>query len=141
MLFFHPLLQLSANLMAVYVFFLGVQRFRTLHLKQKEQFNWKRHVFLGKIALFAWMAGMLGGAGMVYITWHGFLITGSHGNVALVMLPLILFGLISGLYMNRKKKKRRLLPLAHGVNNLAILALALYQLFSGWWVLNAYVFG
>jgi hypothetical protein len=141
MLFLHPVLQLSVNLLAVYVFFIGVQRFRLLHLKQKAKFDWKRHVLLGKIVLLAWPAGMLGGAGMAYITWHGFLITGTHGKVALVMLPLIFFGLFSGLYMNRKKKKRGLLPLVHGVNNMALLALALYQVFSGWWVLKAYVFG
>ena len=141
MLFLHPVLQLSAILLALYVFFLGVQRFRSLHLKQKAKFNWKRHVLLGKITMLAWLAGMLGGAGMAYITWRGFLITGTHGKVALVMLPLILFGLFSGLYMNRKKKKRTLLPLVHGLNHMIVLALALYQIISGWWVLNAYVLG
>lgn len=141
MLFLHPALQLSATLLAVYVFFLGVQRFRSLHLNRAAKFNWKRHVLLGTIVMPAWLAGMLGGAGMVYVTWHGFLITRGHGKVALGMLPLILFGLFSGLYMDRKKKKRRLFPLVHGLNNAVVLALALYQIFSGWWVLNAYVFG
>ena len=141
MLFLHPVLQLSANLLALYVFFLGVQRFRSLHLKQKVKFNWKRHVLLGKITMFGWLAGMLGGAGMAYITWGGFLITGTHGKVARVMPPLILFGLFSGLYMNRKKKKRTLLPIVHGLNNMIVLALALYQISTGWWVLNAYVLG
>jgi hypothetical protein len=141
MLFIHPVIQCSTILLTLYVFSLGVQRFRSLHLKQKVKFNWKRHVLLGKIALVTMLAGMLGGAVMSYATWHGFLVTGTHGKVALVMLPLILFGLFSGLYMNHKKKKRKLLPLIHGLNNMVVLILALYQSSSGWWVVNVYILG
>jgi uncharacterized membrane protein YozB (DUF420 family) len=101
----HPIIQLSAICLGLYVFYLGVQRFRSLHLKQKVKFNWKRHVLLGKIVMATWLAGILGGVSVVYMTWHGFLVTGIHGKVALVILPLILFGLFSGLHMNRKKKK------------------------------------
>ena len=142
MLILHPILQLSAIVMAIYVFFLGMQRFRFLHLKQKVTFNWKRHVLLGKITMVSWLAGMFGGISIVYVYWHGFLITGAHGKLALlVMLPLILFGLFSGLYMNRVKKKRQWLTLIHGLNNLIVLGLALYQIYSGWWVYNTYVLG
>jgi len=141
MLFLHPVIQCSATLVALYGFGLGVQRFRSLHLKQKATFNWKRHVLLGEVAMITWLIGMLGGAVMTYMTWHGFLITGTHGKVARVMLPLILFGLISGLYMNHRKKKRKLLPLIHGLNNMVVLALASYQISSGWWVYSVYVLG
>jgi uncharacterized membrane protein len=89
----------------------------------------------------AWMTGMLGGASMAYFTWRGFFVTGIHGKVALVILPLILFGLFSGLYMNRKKQKRKFLPIAHGLINLTVLLLALYQMSTGWWVYNVYVLG
>jgi len=58
-----------------------------------------------------------------------------------VMLPLILFGLFSGLYLNYKKGKRMLLPILHGINNLVVLILSLYQVSSGWWVYNAYILG
>jgi len=61
--------------------------------------------------------------------------------MALVMLPLILFGLFSGLYMDRRKKKRTLLPLLHGINNMVVLALVGYQITTGWWVVNVYVLG
>jgi uncharacterized membrane protein len=88
-----------------------------------------------------WLAGMVGGASIAYLTWHGFLVTGTHGKVALVILPLILFGLFSGLYMNRKKKMREFLPLVHGLINLTVLVLALYQITTGWWVYNVYVLG
>jgi len=75
------------------------------------------------------------------VTWHGFLVTGTHGKVALVMLPLVLFGLFSGLYMDLRKKNRTLLPLLHGINNMVVLALAGYQITTGWWVVNVYVLG
>ena len=141
MLFIHPIIQCSTILLALVALSLGVQRFRSIHIKQKVKFNWKRHVLLGQIAWVTMLTGMLGGAAMAYATWHGFLVTGTHGKVALVMLPLILFGLFSGLYMDRRKKKRRLLPLIHGLNNMIVLALALYQISSGWWVVNVYILG
>ncbi|MBW1797395.1 MAG: DUF4079 domain-containing protein [Deltaproteobacteria bacterium] len=141
MLVIHPIIQLSATLLAVYVFYLGVQRFRFLHLDQKALFQWKRHVALGEIALGVLLAGMLGGMVMVYVYWHGVIITGIHGKVALVMVPFIAFGFVSGLYMNRKKKKRRLLPFIHGLNNLFVLVMALSQIVSGAGTYRAFVLG
>ncbi len=141
MLLIHPIIMCLATLLALYVFALGVQRFRFLHLKQKAVFNWKRHVIFGEIAMVTWIVGLLGGAGASYVAWYGFLITGKHGNVAMVMLPLILFGLLSGLYMNYRKGKRKLLPIIHGIINMVVLILALYQISSGWWVYNTYVLG
>lgn len=141
MLSIHPIIQFSATCLGLYVFYLGVQRFRVLHLKQKVKFNWNRHVFLGKIVMATWLAGTLGGVVVVYMAWQGFLLTGIHGEVALGMLPIILFGLFSGLHMNRKKKKRTLLPLLHGLVNLIVLVLALYQILTGWLVYSDYVLG
>ena len=141
MLSIHPIIMFVATLLALYVFGLSIQRFRFLHLKQKAVFNWKRHVLLGEIVMITWLGGLLGGAGITYVTWHGFLITGTHGKVAMVMLPLILFGLFSGLYLNYKKGKRMLLPILHGINNLVVLILSLYQVSSGWWVYDAYILG
>jgi nitric oxide reductase large subunit len=141
LLVIHPVIQLSAIVSTVYVFYLGVQRFRSLHLKQKTLFRWKRHVVLGEIALGALLAGVLAGMTVVYVYWHGFLMTETHGKVALVMVPFILFGLFSGLYMNRKRRHRRLLPLVHGLNNLILLIFALTQLVSGWWVYRTFVLG
>ncbi len=140
-LFIHPIIQFSATLLALYVFYLGVQRFRFLHMNQKTVFKWKRHVALGKMALGVWLVGMVSGMTMVYLYWHGFLITGAHGKVALVLLPLVIFGLVSGLYMDRNKKKRGVFPLIHGLNNLVVLILAVAQAISGLWVFNAFVLG
>ena len=141
MLSVHPVIQSSAILLALYVFFLGVQRFRLLHLYKGVAFKWKLHVFLGEIALGAWLVGMVGGMTMVYFYWYGFLITGTHGKVALVMVPFIIFGLASGLFMNHNKKKRKVLPLIHGLSNLVLLILALTQVVSGWWVYRDFVLG
>ena len=96
---------------------------------------------LGEIALGVLLASMAGGIIIVYSTWHGFFITGIHGMVALIMAPLIIFGFISGLYMNHAKKKRRILPFIHGLNNLVILLMAISQIISGWWVYRVFVLG
>jgi len=98
-------------------------------------------VVLGEIALGLLLGGMIGGITMVYVYWHGFLITGTHGKVALLMAPFVIFGLASGLYMHRKKRERKLLPLVHGLNNLAVLILAVIQIVTGWWVYRAFVLG
>ncbi|MFV9691536.1 MAG: DUF4079 family protein [Desulfobacteria bacterium] len=139
MLVIHPIIQFAAVMLTLYVFYLGVQRFWSLH--QKTLFRWKRHVLLGKIALLALSGGMIGGMTMVYLYWHGFLITGFHGRVALVMTPFIIFGAASGLYMNRKKKKRTALPMIHGLINLVLLILALTQVVTGWRVYMLLVSG
>jgi hypothetical protein len=141
LLIIHPIIQFSAIVLALYVFYLGVHRFRLLHLGQKTTFRWKRHVLLGTIAMGAWLGGMLGGVIMVYSHWHGFLVTGTHGKVALTMAPFIIFGLCSGLYMDRSKKKRKLLPIIHGVNNLVVLILALTQIVTGGGVYQSFVLG
>jgi len=141
LLVIHPVIQLSALLLALYVLYLGVQRFRFLHLKQKALFRRKRHVVLGEIALATLLSGMLGGMAMVYIFWNGFLITGTHGKVALVMAPFIIFGIVSGVYMNVKKKERRIFNLIHGLNNLILMILAVIQVVSGWWVYRMFVLG
>ena len=96
---------------------------------------------MGEVALVAWLAGVLGGMTVVKYYWYGFLITGTHGRVALIMVPFIIFGLVSGLYMNRNKKERRALPLIHGLNNLIVLVLALAQVVTGWGVYRTFVLG
>ncbi len=141
MLVIHPIIQFSAVMLTLYVFYLGVQRFRSLHLHQKTLFRWKRHVFLGKIAMLALLGGIMGGMTMVYLYLHGFLITGFHGKIALVMTPFIIFGGASGLYMNHNKKKRTALPMIHGLNNFILLIFALTQVITGWRVYMQFVLG
>ena len=141
MLVIHPIIQLSAIVLTLYVFYLGVQRFRSVNLHQKTLFRWKRHVLLGKIAMSALLVGMMGGMTMVYLYFHGFLITGIHGKTALVMAVFIIFGGASGLYMNHNKKKRTALPVIHGLNNFILLIFALTQVITGWRVYMQFVLG
>lgn len=138
----HPVIQFSAILLILYVFYLGLQRFRFNHLHQKQiVFKWQRHVLLGKIALGVLLLGAAGGMTMVYTYWHRVLMVGIHAQIGLVIIPLAIFGLVSGWYMDSKKKKRKVLPLVHGLNNLVLLLLALSQIFTGWDVYQNFVLG
>lgn len=141
MFLIHPLTQVIATLLAIYVLKLGVARFRRLHFQHKTVFNWKRHVFLGKITLLLWFFGLSFGFIMVKTRWHGLLITGPHGTSALYFLPLLITGFGTGLYMDRQKKQRVLLPLIHAGTNILIFFMALLQAVSGWQVYNAFVLG
>ncbi len=137
----HPIVQGCAILLSLYVAFLGLQRFLMLHLKQKRRFLWKRHVRFGLVALIALLAGIAGGLSVVRLSWNKFLITGSHGITGLILVPLIVFGIITGVAMNKKKKKRRLLPLLHGINNTLIILVGLIQIHTGFEVYTAFVLG
>lgn len=138
----HPVLQLCAIVLAWYVFWLGFKRFRVLHLGQTQvSFNWKRHVLLGKIALCLLLLGALGGMGMVYLHWRRVFIAGIHAEIAMVIVPLGLFGLASGIFMDLKKKNRTLLPAIHGINNAVLLLLTIAQIISGIGIYRSYVLG
>jgi hypothetical protein len=141
MLNIHPIIQASATLLSLYVLYLGLMRFRFLHLKHKTAFNWQRHVRLGEIVIPLWLVGLVGGLIMTRLTWPAFLITGIHAFVGLSMAPFLIFGLMSGLYMNRVKKKRTWLPLIHGMNNLLVVILALTQSWTGYQVYRMFVLG
>jgi hypothetical protein len=137
----HPILQCSATVLALYVLYLGINRFSSLHLKGKTVFRWKRHATLGYASLGTWLVGTVLGMTLVYVYWHGFLITGTHGKISLLMVPFLVFGRASGLYMDLKKKNRQALPLVHGFSNLIALILAVAQVVSGWWVYKVFVSG
>lgn len=141
MLTIHPVIQSLSIVLSLYVFYLGVHRLRFLHLHQKAIFPWKLHVALGKTALGVLMAGMIGGITLVYVYWHGFIITGTHGKIGVLMAPFMIFGFLSGIHMNRKKRNGRLLPLIHGLNNLFVLVLCLIQVVSGLQVYRSFVLG
>jgi len=141
MLYLHPVVQIAATVLALYVLSLGLQRFRVLHLHQKTPFLWKRHVALGILSLSALLAGLLLGIVVVQIVWNDFFITGTHGRVGVIMALFILFGLFSGIYLNIRKQKRILLPLFHGLSNVVLLAFSAYQAVTGWAVLERFVFG
>jgi len=141
MLLIHPIVQFVATVMAFYAMTLGIARFKTVHLNQKARFNWKRHVRVGLMASVIWLLGILGGLYMVKTSWYAWMITGSHSNLGIGMIPFILFAIGSGLYMDKKKAKRKALPLAHAICNLIMLALALAQIYTGVVTYRVYVLG
>ena len=141
MFYIHPVLQIIAILLSLYVYYLGFQRFRSAHLKQQAAFNWKRHMRLGITTLTVLLAGIAIGLTVVRISWHGFMVTGTHGQIGVTLIPVIMFGLISGLFMNKAKKKRTVLPLLHGINNTVLLLLALTQTATGGKIIRQFVLG
>ena len=134
MLYFHPIFQLAALVLSLYVLVLGCRRFVNVHFGQNVRYARKRHAQLGILNMAMWLTGAAGGLVMVRLYWHGNFITGVHWQVAVSMLPLMLFGFCSGLYMYRNPKKSAALPLLHGLNNLVLIFMAMSQIASGWWV-------
>lgn len=135
-LLLHALIQFLTVPFTFYVFYLGFKRFRILHLHRREVFPWKRHVVFGTIVLSVLLVGTFSGMALVYLRWNVYLVT-VHGKVGVAMLPFILFGLLSGLYMDRRKMRRTALPLIHGLSNLVLFLLLLSQVVTGWIFLNA----
>ncbi|MFH1033017.1 MAG: DUF4079 domain-containing protein [Pseudomonadota bacterium] len=135
----HPTLQLAGLLLGLYALYLGWRRFAFAHLGRKVIFLWKRHVALGSTVMAIWLAGLLLGLGMAWWAWGVVLITGLHHQTALLMVPLLGFGYFSGLVMHRRKAKRKVLPLAHAVNNLLLVLLTLSQLATGAVIVRDYL--
>lgn len=139
MLYIHPVFQLCMVLLSLYVLRLGWQRFQSLHLGRKRAFARPRHILLGKIALGGLLVGMAGGAYFAKEAWHANFVTGAHAWIAAALLPLLAWGLISGLYLEYAPGKRKVLPLLHGLGNALVAALGVAQVFTGLHVLNEWV--
>lgn len=139
MLWFHPALQVIATMIGVYAGYLGMERFLAQHMGMRTQFLWKRHVAVGRIAILLWMAGLAGGLTVARLKWEVNFVTGAHYQTAFTMLPLMIFGAATGVFMDRKKARRTILPLVHGVCNIVVLLLALYQIKTGWQVIKDFI--
>jgi len=132
LLLIHPIVQGCGIVLLVYAFLMGLQRTRSLHLKQKSSFPRKRHVILGKLALVTLMAGMSIGLGMTRYHWDQNMMTMGHGKTGLfLLLPLMIFGMASGLALDGKRKQRKVLQVLHGINNTALLLLVINQIRTG----------
>ena len=126
----HPVAQFGAILLAFYAAYLGFQRTKSLHYNKTTQFLRKRHAIVGFIGLISMLGGIAAGLFMV----NRYLLSpdmGLHVAVAMILLPLGLFGIISGLILYLNPKQRRFLPAIHGINNLVVLFLALAQIITG----------
>lgn len=139
MLWIHPLLQAVATLLALNVAYLGAERFAGRHLGARRTFLWKRHVRLGLLVELLWLGGLVGGLLMARMSWSANFVTGSHYKVALTMLPFMALSAGTGLFMDRNRAKRTLLPLVHGAAGAALLVMALYQIVSGWQVIQDFL--
>ena len=131
MLWIHPLWQIIAIFIGFYVFYLGWARFAATSLGQKHPFQWKRHVNLGKLSLYMWGYGAVVGLAAAWVKWRAFRVTASHFWIGMIILLLVLFGYWSGQRMDTVKKKRKIIPLLHGANNLLILILSLISMATG----------
>ena len=136
----HPFFQILAILLAFYAAFLGLQRARSLHFGQQGiAFHRKRHGLVGGFALIMLLGGMAGGKIIAHLVWQGLVVIHFHQTMALVILPFLLLGIGTGLYLYFKPGARRVLPVIHAVNNIVLLLLLLYQAYSGIHVYLHYV--
>jgi uncharacterized membrane protein YozB (DUF420 family) len=139
MLWIHPILQLVATGLAVYVLALGWTRFLANHFGKRGRFLWADHVKLGKITHILWMAGLVLGQFAVTKAWGDNGVTGNHYIIGQMIMPCIAGGYITGVIMDRDKKTRRYLPLVHSVFNIMALLLALAQVATGWMVVQEFL--
>ncbi|PKN43499.1 MAG: DUF4079 domain-containing protein [Deltaproteobacteria bacterium HGW-Deltaproteobacteria-18] len=139
MLWIHPLLQLVATGLALYVLSLGWPRFQANHLGKKGKFMWAEHVRFGKYAHILWMSGLVLGLYAVAQHWGQNTITGNHYWIGQLMMPCIAGGYITGVIMDRNRKKRRYLPLAHAVFNTLAVLLALAEVVTGIGVIRLFL--
>jgi len=132
-LFGHPVFMCLAFVPVLFALLTGARRFTRLlgEKKGSSVFAWKKHVLAGTGGLGMWFLGSLGGAAMTMIFWGGTGITGLHYQVARIMIPMLFLGGGLGLYMDRFKKKRTVLPVVHGINNIILTILGGIQLVTG----------
>lgn len=135
MLWIHPAIQLLATIMAFYVLFLAWPRFQTLHLGKQGRFEWKRHALWGRIIIIVILAGLVLGKVAVQSHWNMSPVFLKHSQGAMTMVPFLIIAYFTGSFMDRKKQKRFWLPVFHGVNNLVLLGLALYQFYTGYFII------
>ena len=114
MLLLHPILQATSICVALCAFLLGVQRFRSRHLKHQARFQWRVHVLAGKIAIGGLFVGVGLGMAMTRYTWEQSFMTMGHGVGGVATLSVFLAGAVSGWFLDKKREKRFLLPAVHG---------------------------
>ena len=135
MLWLHPLIQLLATVMAFYVLFLAWPRFKSLHLSKQGKFEWKKHAFWGRIIIIVWLGGLVLGKVAVQSHWNMSPLFLTHSQGAMFMVPFMIVAYVTGSVMDRKKQKRLWLPMVHGLNNLVMLGIALYQVYTGYFII------
>lgn len=136
MLYIHPTLMFLAVLVMLYVLRLGVVRLMATRYGGKGVFPWKRHVLLGKTVMGVFALGACGGLFFTWTQWSAPLKTGAHAVLAGFILALAAFGTLTGLSLDRTRKRGNPLALAHAAGNVTMAALAAAQVFTGVGVLR-----
>lgn len=137
LLWLHPVMQTLAALLGVWAMWQGWKRVQ-MQRGIKVIFPWKQHVRWGTVALLLWTLGALG----FYVTHDLFgstHITGLHAQLAWPVIALSIFGLVTGYIMNKYKRKRKYLPILHGVGNVVLLILVGAELWTGVSLLETFV--
>jgi hypothetical protein len=125
-------LQLLALALGLFALVLAWPRIVTLHLGRKRIFRRARHVLAGELCLGGMILGAAGGAVVARLVRGAWLASGVHAWAGLAVAALAAFGLASGLYLAlARPRPRKALPLLHGLNNLLVLALAVWQAQTG----------
>ncbi|MFO7726811.1 MAG: DUF4079 domain-containing protein [Desulfonatronovibrio sp.] len=139
MLWLHPVIQLLAIITAFYLLYLAWPRFKALHLGKPGKFEWKKHAFRGRIIIIVLLGGFVLGRVAVQSEWGVSPVFQNHNQAAMIMVPFLIIAYLTGSIMDRKKKKRFWLPVLHGINNLTLLGLGLYQAYTGYLIVKDFV--
>lgn len=131
MLLIHPLWQVTTIFLGMYVFYLGWKRFAATAFGRTRPFQWKRHVALGKAAIYMWIYGTLVGISAAWVNWHSFGVTGAHFKLGILIVVLAIFGYWTGIHMDNHKKQRKVMPIIHGAGNLLLLLCTILTIGTG----------
>lgn len=138
LLWSHPVMQFIAVLTGLFALRQGFKRFAMLRGK-KVIFPWKKHVKLGSITLLLWILGLTG-FGITFAVFEAINITGAHACLAIAIVVLSIFGLVTGFVMNKYKKRRKVLPMIHGISNIVLVILILIQCYLGIGLMREFLF-
>lgn len=127
----HPIVQLTGAAVALAAAYHGFQRARSRHFGAQAAFKRNLHAGLGGTALVILMGGMAGGVIIISRFLGRQPLQSLHGTGALILLPLMLIGISTGFYLYFYPTKNKILPAVHGINNLLILFMLVFQAYSG----------
>lgn len=126
----HPAAQLTVIIIGFYAAYLGYRRIQSLHLDITAKFPRKRHAVSGAIALISMIMGSAAGS-LIKGRYLQHTHLGTHEAVAMIIIALGIFGILSGYYLYASPRKRKIIPLIHGIGNFAVLLLAIVQIITG----------
>lgn len=127
----HPLTQIFALLVGLVAFLYGFMDFLRRHCGKKILFPWKKHVRWGTLALILWMFGTISGFTLTWVGYDTIFITDEHAYVGVTIFFLAIASLFTGFIMDKYKKNRKKLPIIHGIINLILIILVLWQAVTG----------